>query len=114
MIEKFLYDSLLAPEDDQSTAHSASDYHAEGGGEGFGSGHDATRTESLGNIVFETTFDMTEERIRRLFTMFDSDEDGRVSYDELKRGLAYQTTGLQGDLMDETSFKNMLRYLDMV
>ena len=118
MIERFLYESLLAPEDEQSTTHSSSDNLTEHGGGGIGGGGGnggngaTTSTNSLGNVVFESTFDMTEERLRRLFSLFDSDKDGRVSYDELKRGLAYQTT--QGDLMDEASFQNMLRYLDLV
>mmetsp|Transcript_42810 Transcript_42810/g.103329 ORF Transcript_42810/g.103329 Transcript_42810/m.103329 type:complete len:523 (+) Transcript_42810:202-1770(+) len=116
MIEQFFYESLLAPEDEQSATHSSSNHlteYGDGNGLGSGSGGDgvATSNNSLGNVVFESTFDMTEERLRRLFTLFDSDKDGRVSYDELRRGLAYQTT--QGDLMDEASFQNMLRYLDL-
>ena len=112
MIEKFLYESLLAPEDEQSTTRSSSDHPSE---HGLGVGDavaNSNSSSSLGNVVFESTFDMTEERLRRLFSLFDTDKDGRVSYDELKRGLAYQTT--QGDLMDEASFQNMLRYLDLV
>ena len=112
MIEKFLYESLLAPEDEHSTTRSSSDHPSEHGvvvGDGVTTSNSSS---SLGNVVFESTFDMTEERLRRLFSLFDTDKDGRVSYDELKRGLAYQTT--QGDLMDEASFQNMLRYLDLV
>jgi Ca2+-binding EF-hand superfamily protein len=60
--------------------------------------------------IFETSFDLTEERLRRLFNMFDKDKSGSLSYDEMKHGLKYH--GLGSFAEDDTTFDQLLRHLD--
>jgi hypothetical protein len=110
LLEQFLYDSLISgPHDEVVTDVS-----------GTTSDDDAAAAvnaaASLGTVVFESTYDMTEERLRRLFELFDSDHNGRVSYDELRRGIMYQTQSgvVLDNIMDDASFRNMISYLDTV
>jgi EF-hand domain pair len=124
LMEQFLVDSLVTSEigNDDRTIRSTSDHHYENSESG-NPGNDNSRHSThdggggtfsnLGDVVLETNYDMTEERLRQLFTMFDFDGDGRVSYEELKRGLAYQTLGLKSHLKDDSDFTNLVSYLDI-
>ena len=38
--------------------------------------------------VFEALYDLTDERLSVLFSSFDTDADGRIDYESLKRGLS--------------------------
>lgn len=70
------------------------------------------RSRGDSGCVLETEFDVTEERLRRLFNVFDLDQDGRISYDKLRRGLDYHTTSFESSV-DEESFQVLLHHLDM-
>ncbi|KAL3908609.1 MAG: hypothetical protein SGILL_008420 [Bacillariaceae sp.] len=59
--------------------------------------------------IFETSFDLTEERLQRLFNLFDKDQSGNISYEEMQHGLKYH--GLAGVSDDET-FSQLVLYLD--
>jgi hypothetical protein len=65
--------------------------------------------------IFESSFDLTEDRLKYVFTMFDTDEDGRISYPSLRRGLELHTAGsaFAGTLLDEASFNELVKILDL-
>jgi hypothetical protein len=65
--------------------------------------------------IFESSFDLTEDRLKYVFTMFDTDEDGRISYPSLRRGLELHTAGsaFAGTLLDEKSFNELVKILDL-
>jgi hypothetical protein len=60
--------------------------------------------------IFETSFDLTEERLRRLFNLFDKDHSETITYDEMKNGLKYH--GLGSFAEDEPTFDQLMRHLD--
>jgi hypothetical protein len=75
---------------------------------------EAFHADSLESI-FESSFDLTEDRLKYVFTMFDTDEDGRISYPSLRRGLELHTAGsaFAGTLLDEKSFNELVKILDL-
>lgn len=81
------------------------------------SGRDSGRSSSSngsssgGNTIFESAFDLTDERLRIIFDMIDQDGNGRISYDELKKGLELHTHG-STTYLDDDAFQQLLRYLD--
>jgi EF-hand domain pair len=81
-------------------------------GQADGRGSDHTSEGEEFDSIFETEFDVTEERLRRLFTMFDMDQDGKISYANLRKGLEYHTTTFESHL-DEASFEQLVNHLDM-
>jgi hypothetical protein len=60
--------------------------------------------------IFETSFDLTEERLRRLFNLFDKDQSQTITYEEMKHGLKYH--GLGSFAEDEATFDQLMRHLD--
>uniref|UniRef100_A0A7S0T9I4 EF-hand domain-containing protein n=1 Tax=Pseudo-nitzschia delicatissima TaxID=44447 RepID=A0A7S0T9I4_9STRA len=62
--------------------------------------------------VFETTFDLTEDRLRRLFDLFDESNDGTISYDELKLGFKYHGSNFGMSKLDDRTFSALVGYLD--
>jgi hypothetical protein len=44
-------------------------------------------SHSWRDLIFESSFDLTDERLRYIFDMLDSEETGRISYDSLRHGL---------------------------
>ena len=54
-----------------------------------GDGHTSTSppSHSWNSVIFESSFDLTEERLRFIFDMLDSAKTGRISYESLRRGL---------------------------
>lgn len=61
--------------------------------------------------IFESFFDLTEERLRFVFGMFDSDKDGRISYTALREGLQFHSGATHR--LDETSFDYLVKHLDL-
>lgn len=64
--------------------------------------------------VFETSFDLTEERLRHVFSTFDTDEDGRIDYDSLKRGLEewQEQAGVKISALEGQAFAAFVSILD--
>lgn len=85
------------------------------GDEGFHTSSYPRRQNSsdieLGSI-FETTFDLTEDRLRRLYNLFDGNDDGTITYEELKLGFAYHGAEFGMSQLDDQSFVGLVQYLD--
>jgi len=64
-------------------------------------------------LIFESKFDLSEERLRYVFDKFDTDEDGKISYDNLRRGLEF-LAGLRDSttLFSDRSFDDLMAFLD--
>jgi Mg2+ and Co2+ transporter CorA len=68
--------------------------------------------EGLGSI-FESSFDLTEDRLMKLFKIFDDDNSGNISYEELKIGLSQHGAELwSSQPLDDRSFSGLVQYLD--
>lgn len=76
------------------------------------------------DVVFESTFDLTEERLRFVFDRLDIDGDGRISYDSLRRGLEMHSSlssdeshtapmNPRGLHLTQESFDRLVEFLDM-
>jgi hypothetical protein len=63
-------------------------------------------------LIFESSFDLTEERLKHVFEMFDTDQDGLISYESMKRGLELGSSSSSGNLLDETGFRRLVEHLD--
>eukprot|EP00536_Pseudo-nitzschia_multiseries_P008875 jgi/Psemu1/288087/fgenesh1_pg.235_\ len=100
VLQDFLFRSLI-PEEGGQGSFSTQDTS--------GGSNDADG--ELGSI-FETSFDLTEDRLWRLFHLFDEDNSGTISYDELKIGLASQETGLGLFRLGDRGFLSLVGYLD--
>mmetsp|Transcript_1669 Transcript_1669/g.2666 ORF Transcript_1669/g.2666 Transcript_1669/m.2666 type:complete len:579 (+) Transcript_1669:86-1822(+) len=63
--------------------------------------------------VFESSFDLTEERLGYVFNTFDTDADGKISYENLRLGLK-EWQELQGSDYDtnDDAFEELVKYLD--
>ena len=75
------------------------------------SGQTQHMPHSESGSIFESTFDLTPERLKYVFEIFDTDEDGKISYESLRRGFDF-SAGSQATL-DESSFQQLTRYLDL-
>ena len=62
--------------------------------------------------IFETTFDLTEDRLRRLFDSFDGNNNGTINYEELKLGFAYHGADFGMSDLDDRTFQGLVDYLD--
>ena len=63
--------------------------------------------------IFENSFDLTEDRLRRLFASFDGNNNGTINYEELKLGFAYHGAELgMSDRLDDKTFSALVSYLD--
>ncbi len=62
--------------------------------------------------IFETTFDLTEDRLRRLFDLFDKSNNGLITYDELKLGFKYHAADFGMSNLDNRTFLALINYLD--
>lgn len=64
--------------------------------------------------IFESSFDLTEERLQHVFQMFDTDKDGRISYESLRKVLEFHTAGsVSTPLLNEKSFQDLVKHLDL-
>mmetsp|Transcript_18764 Transcript_18764/g.40859 ORF Transcript_18764/g.40859 Transcript_18764/m.40859 type:complete len:567 (-) Transcript_18764:84-1784(-) len=65
-------------------------------------------------LVFEAPFDLTEEHLRHVFSTFDTDKDGKIDYDSLKRGLKdwQQQAGVTISVLEGQAFANFVSILD--
>ncbi len=61
-----------------------------------------------GSPIFESSFDLTTARLRHIFNAFDLDQDDRISYEALRRGLK----DWAGLALDEPTFKALVGVLD--
>lgn len=61
--------------------------------------------------IFESLFDLTPERLRHVFARFDTDADGRISYDSLRRGLDFAAGRSFSE--DEELFQILIEHLDL-
>lgn len=60
--------------------------------------------------VFNSSLDLTPERLAYVFAQFDTDDDGRIDYESLKQGLDYAGQRFkEGD----NSFQKLVDHLDM-
>ncbi|KAG7347990.1 CorA-like Mg2+ transporter [Nitzschia inconspicua] len=73
--------------------------------------------DNPGECIFESDYDLTDERLRFVFAVFDQDEDGRIDYDSLRRGLQFHSSS--ADLiaspatLDDETFNQLISYLDL-
>lgn len=91
----------------------------------YNNAHYSTRSTTVDESIFESYFDLTEERLRYVFSRFDTDEDGRISYESLRHGVMFHVGGIGGEnrettkesgptkLLDDSSFQYLVRHLDM-
>jgi hypothetical protein len=61
--------------------------------------------------TLETSLNVTEERLRLLFSLFDKDNSGRISYEEMKKGLQFHHGGELDD--NEEIFLQLISFLDV-
>ena len=74
-----------------------------------GNGHTSNHPKAGSSSIFESSLDLTPERLRFVFSIFDSDKDDRIDYDSLRKGL-----DLAGNSVDdEESFQKLVKYLDI-
>ncbi|KAL3918307.1 MAG: hypothetical protein SGARI_007502 [Bacillariaceae sp.] len=108
-LEDFLYTSL-SPDDDGGGGSSSRTSNIDWDDRSPPSLHPTQHRISNGTgSIFETSFDLTEERLQRLFDLFDKDQDGNISYEQMKNGLKYH--GL-ANLSDDATFNQLMLYLD--
>jgi hypothetical protein len=79
-------------------------------------------SHSWKDIIFESSFDLSEERLRYMFNMLDSENAGRISYESLRRGLemhsssshpTYHPAQEQHPMyLTESSFDHLVSLLD--
>ena len=62
--------------------------------------------------VFENSFDLTEDRLRRIFKNLDQSKNGNISYDELRLGLKYHGNELGTSHISSEALVGLTRYLD--
>lgn len=62
------------------------------------------------SVIFESYFDLTQERLSYVFNKFDTDEDGRISYESLRSGILFHTGK---NVLDEPSFQYLIQHLDL-
>ena len=63
--------------------------------------------------IFESSFDLTPERLSYVFNIFDTDEDGKISYVALRRGLEFHTNVASSQsALSEESFQQLVQLLD--
>jgi Mg2+ and Co2+ transporter CorA len=102
-LKHFLFDSLTY---DQSSPP----------GRGFGRSNEMRRLASTKSLevgsIFQTGFDLTEDRLRRQFNSLDGSRNGLISYEDLKVGLAKHGVELGLSNIDDRTFKALVRYLD--
>jgi len=91
-LEEFLFSSLASDKETQMRSEHSID------------------TES--GSIFETSFDLTEDRLLRLFKLFDEDHNGTISYEELKLGLTAHETEIGASQLDDRTFLGLIQYLD--
>ena len=61
-------------------------------------------------VILESNYDLSQERLRYLFNKFDTDQDDKISYDGLKKGLEIQA-GLD-DFLTDSVFRQVVAFLD--
>jgi len=67
----------------------------------------------VGSTIFESVFDLTEDRLRRLFHVFDEDKNGTISYEELKLGFAHHGVNGRASAEKTTAENNPITSLQM-
>jgi hypothetical protein len=103
-MEDFLYASLSTSGDD-----GVEDYKAWANAAPAPLQPSQHRISNGAGTIFETSFDLTEERLQRIFNLFDKDASGSISYEEMQHGLKYH--GLDS-LSDDGTFGQLILYLD--
>ena len=65
-------------------------------------------------LVFEALYDLTDERLSVIFSSFDTDADGRIDYESLKRGLKewQDQAGVKVSALEEEAFATFVSMLD--
>ena len=61
--------------------------------------------------ILESNLDLTPERLRFVFELFDTDQDDRLSYEALRKGLDFSAAGQCHT--DDTSFQQLIDTLDV-
>ena len=59
--------------------------------------------------IFESSLDLTPERLRFVFSIFDTDKDDRIDYESLRKGLDFAGNSVA----DEESFQKLVESLDL-
>ena len=72
------------------------------------------RVDDEDDLVFEALYDLTDERLSVLFSSFDTDADGRIDYESLKRGLRewQDQAGVKTSALEEEAFAAFVSTLD--
>mmetsp|Transcript_5785 Transcript_5785/g.14444 ORF Transcript_5785/g.14444 Transcript_5785/m.14444 type:complete len:212 (+) Transcript_5785:165-800(+) len=63
-------------------------------------------------FTFESSFDLTENRLRRIFKNLDQNDSGNISYEELRLGLKYQQNEFGTSPVSDRELERLTRYLD--
>ena len=74
-------------------------------------GEKLTGRAKAGSTIFESSLDLTPERIGHIFHTLDTNKDGVVSYESLKRGIE-EWAGIGADAIDEATFTTLTSFLD--
>ena len=80
---------------------------APGGGRGAGS----AQSPPGSSMIFESSLDLTPERIGHIFHTLDTNKDGVVSYDALRRGIE-ECAGMGPNAIDDVTFATLASFLD--
>mmetsp|Transcript_27891 Transcript_27891/g.50458 ORF Transcript_27891/g.50458 Transcript_27891/m.50458 type:complete len:531 (+) Transcript_27891:81-1673(+) len=70
--------------------------------------------DGMNEPIFEAPFDLTQERLQHVFSTFDTDSDGRIDYDSLKRGLKewQEQAGVKISQLEENAVAAFVAALD--
>ena len=63
------------------------------------------------STIFETSIDLTPERLEFIFHSFDGDSDGKISYEALRKGISVWADDSETNL-DDHEFKDLCNRLD--
>lgn len=72
---------------------------------------DEGNRQPTGSMILESPFDLTPERIGHIFQTLDTNKDGMVSYDALKRGIE-EWAGMGANAIDEATITTLTSFLD--
>ena len=82
----------------------------------------ATTDNDEEDLIFESSLDLTEERLQHVYNMFHKNSKGNISYENLRHGLEVHSCATStsdttsatasSPLVDDTSFRQLIQHLD--
>jgi len=58
--------------------------------------------------ILESSLDLSTDRLTHVFSLFDTDQDGKITYEKLKEGFETEV----GSLYDDAGFETLIQHLD--